>query len=114
MTSVLRSGMSTKPLAQQVVTGADGAESATASRGAARPRESLFHLCGTADTIRQTPRRDDKRALLEPYLGALDANTIGSAVRLLTGALFIAAKPDAPETASAMRESLMNAVARQD
>src|SRR5688572_9764420 len=101
MTPALRSGMSTKPLAQQVVTGADGAESATASRGAARPRESLFHLCGTADTIRQTPKRDDKRALLEPYLVALDANTIGSAVRILAGALFMPVKPGAPVTASA-------------
>jgi DNA ligase-1 len=93
--------MSTKPLAQQVVTGTEGAESATGSRRTARPRESLFHLCATADTIRQTPRRDDKRALLEPYFGALDANTIGSAVRILAGALFTSAKPGAPETTSA-------------
>ena len=100
MTPAVRSTMSTKPRAQQVVTGADGTESTTASRGAPRPRESLFHLCGTADTIRQTPRRDDKRALLEPYLGALDANTIGPAVRILTGALLTAAKPDASEMAS--------------
>ena len=77
--------MSTKPVAQQVVPGDAGPESSSASRGAARPRESWFHLCATADRIRQATQAEEKRSLLEPYLGALDAHTIGPATRILAG-----------------------------
>jgi DNA ligase 1 len=79
--------MSVKPVAQQVVPGSAGAESSTAARGAARPRESWFHLCSTADAIRQASTPDVKRSLLEPYLGALDAHTIGPATRVFAGAI---------------------------
>lgn len=77
--------MSTKPVAHQVVPGEAGAESATAEHGAVRARESWFHLCGTADAIRQTSNPAEKRSLLEPYLGALDAHAIGPATRVLAG-----------------------------
>ena len=79
--------MSTKPVAEQVVPGDAGAESATASRGAARPRESWFHLCSTADAIRQAERPEVKRSLLEPYFLALDGHTIGPAARIFAGAI---------------------------
>lgn len=79
--------MSTKPVAEQVVPGGAGAESSTASRGAARPRESWFHLCGTADAIRQATKPGEKRSLLEPYFDALDAHTIGPAARIFAGAV---------------------------
>jgi hypothetical protein len=77
--------MSTKPVAEQVVPGQAGAESATASRGAARPRESWFHLCSTADAIRQAQKPEVKRSLLEPYFLALDAHAIGPAARIFAG-----------------------------
>ena len=61
--------MSTKPLSQQVVTGADGAESANAQDGAVRPRDSLFHWCGTADSVRRTNERGKRCSLLDAYFG---------------------------------------------
>jgi len=79
--------MSTKPVAEQVVPGQAGAESATASRGAARPRESWFHLCVTADAIRQAQKPEVKRSLLEPYFLALDAHAIGPAARVFAGVI---------------------------
>jgi DNA ligase-1 len=77
--------MSTKPLAQQVVPGADGAESANAEDGAVRPRDSLFHWCGTADSVRRATERPQKCALLEAYFGAVAESTIGPAARFFTG-----------------------------
>jgi DNA ligase-1 len=79
--------MSTKPLAKQVVHGANGAESANAQDGAIRPRDSLFHWCGTADSLRQTPDRAAKRSLLDAYFGAVADESIGPAARLFSGVL---------------------------
>jgi DNA ligase-1 len=79
--------MSTKPLAKQVVHGANGAESANAQDGAIRARDSLFHWCGTADSLQTTPHRADKRALLDAYFGAVAAESIGPAARWFSGIL---------------------------
>jgi DNA ligase-1 len=100
--------MSTKPVAHQVVPGEAGAESATASRGAARPRESWFHLCGTADAIRQASKPDEKRSLLEPYLVALDAHTIGPAARIFAGV----SRPDGDATPLTISRTLTVGVIR--
>ena len=100
--------MSTKPVAQQVVPGVAGAESSTASRGAARPRESWFHLCGTADAIRQASKPDEKRSLLEPYLGALDAHTIAPATRVFAGVFH----PDGDATPLTISRTLTVSVIR--
>lgn len=80
--------MSTKPLAQQVVPGADGAESATAEDGAVRPRDSLFHWCGTVDAIRQSTKRVEKSALLEAYFESVAEQTIAPAARFFSGVIF--------------------------
>ena len=77
--------MSTKRLAQQVVPGANGAESATAEDGAVRPRDSLFHWCGTVDAIGQWSKRVDKVALLRSYFESVAAQTIGPAARFFVG-----------------------------
>lgn len=79
--------MSTKPVSKQVVPGKGGAESAHASRGAVRPRDSLFHWCGTADAIRQESDREEKRSLLEAYFGAVAANGVAPAARFFSGAV---------------------------
>ena len=100
--------MSTKPVAQQVVPGEAGAESATAERGAARPRESWFHLCSTADAIRLASKPDQKRALLAPYLGALDAHTIGPAARIFSGVI----RPDGDSTPLAIPRTVTVGVIR--
>ena len=100
--------MSTKPVAEQVVPGEAGAESATAARGAARPRESWFRLCGTADAIRQESKAEEKRSLLEPYLLALDAHTIGPAARILAGVV----RPDGDATPLAISRTLIVGVIR--
>ena len=81
-------GMSTTPLAKQVVHGANGAESANAQDGAIRARDSLFHWCGTAASLRQTTDHMDKRALLDAYFGAVAEESIGPAARFFSGALF--------------------------
>jgi hypothetical protein len=80
--------MSTKPIATQVVPGADGAESASAEDGAARPRDSLFHWCGTVDAIRVTPHREEKLAILVAYFEAVAVETIAPATRLFVGDIF--------------------------
>jgi hypothetical protein len=77
--------MSTKPVAKQVVPGVEGAESAAAEDGAIRPRDSLFHWCGTVDAIRVTPHREDKRAILVAYFEAVAAETIAPAARMFVG-----------------------------
>ena len=79
--------MSTKPLAKQVVHGANGAESANAQDGAIRARDSLFHWCGTADSLQTTHDRAGKRALLDAYFGAVAAESIGPAARWFSGIL---------------------------
>lgn len=83
--SAFRSTMSTKPLAHQVVPGANGAEAANANHGAIRARDSLFHWCGTADSISESPKRDEKRALLEAYFGAVAEESIAPAARFFCG-----------------------------
>ena len=80
--------MSTKPLAQQVVTGANGAESANAQDGAVRPRDSLFHWCGTADSIRRTNQRGERCSLLDAYFGAVAEESIAPAARYFLGSMF--------------------------
>ena len=80
--------MSTKPIAKQVVPGAEGPESAAAEEGAVRPRDSLFHWCGTVDAIRVTPHREEKRAILVAYFEAVAAETISPATRMFVGEIF--------------------------
>ena len=80
--------MSTKPIAKQVVPGDEGAESAAAQEGAVRPRDSLFHWCGTVDAIRVTPHREEKRAILVAYFEAVAAETISPAARMFVGEIF--------------------------
>jgi hypothetical protein len=80
--------MSTKSIAKQVVPGAEGAESAAAAEGAVRPRDSLFHWCGTVDAIRVTPHREEKRSILVAYFEAVAAETIAPATRMFVGEIF--------------------------
>lgn len=80
--------MSTKPLAHQVMPGTGDPESAHATEGAVRPRDSLFHWCGTVDAISQTVKDDDKRALLDAYFGAVAEETVEPAARYLSGTFF--------------------------
>jgi len=80
--------MSTKPIAKQVMPGGAGPESAAAEEGAARPRDSLFHWCGTVDAIRVTPHREEKRGILVAYFEAVAAETIAPATRMFVGAIF--------------------------
>ena len=80
--------MSTKPVAHQVVPGARGAESAAAEEGAVRSRDSLFHWCGTADAIRTTTSRSEKRAILDAYFVVVAEETVAPAARFFTGAFF--------------------------
>ena len=77
--------MSTKPIAKQVVPGAEGAESAAAEEGAVRPRDSLFHWCGTVDAIRVTPHREEKLAIMVAYFEAVATETIAPATRMFMG-----------------------------
>jgi DNA ligase-1 len=80
--------MSTRPLAQQVVPGADGAESSTAEDGAVRPRDSLFHWCGTVDAICHSTDQMEKVSLLEAYFGSVAEQTIAPAARFFAGRIF--------------------------
>ncbi|HEX5076115.1 MAG TPA: hypothetical protein VFW03_23080 [Gemmatimonadaceae bacterium] len=80
--------MSTKPVAHQVVPGVRGAESASAEEGAVRPRDSFFHWCGTADAIRTTTSRPEKRAILDAYFVAVAEETVAPAARFFVGAFF--------------------------
>ena len=83
--SALRGSMSTKPVAHQVVPGVRGAESASAEEGAVRPRDSFFHWCGTADAIRTTTSRPEKRAILDAYFVAVAEETVAPAARFFDG-----------------------------
>jgi len=87
--------MSTKPLAQQVVPGANGAESSTAEDGAVRPRDSMFHWSGTVDAIRRASNPLEKSALLGAYFEAVAQATIAPAARYFAGRLF---PPEDPRT----------------
>jgi len=80
--------MSTKSVAHQVVPGATGAESAGAEDGAVRPRDSLFHWCGTADAIRGVTTRPEKRAILDAYFVAVAEESVPPAARFFVGAFF--------------------------
>lgn len=101
--------MSTKPVARQVVPGARGAESSAAEEGAVRPRDSLFRWCGTADAIRTTATRFEKRAILDAYFAVVAEETVVPAARFFGGAFF-------PQTASGTRriEATIVADAIQD
>ena len=85
--------MSTKPLARQVMPGDSHAESADASQGAVRPRDSLFHWCGTVDAIRGATTPEEKHQLLDAYLRAVAAETVEPAVRFFTGRLVSSGEP---------------------
>ena len=79
--------MSTKPLANQVVPGAKGAESSTAEDGAVRPRDSVFHWSGTVDAIRRSSDPREKGALLDAYFEAVAYETLAPAARYFAGQL---------------------------
>ena len=68
--------MSTKPLAHQVMPGAGDAESSSASDGAVRARDSLFHWCGTLEAIQQATTDAEIRALLDSYFGSVAEESI--------------------------------------
>ena len=90
--------MSTKPLAHQVVPGPAGAESASAAEGATRPRDSLFHWCGTVDAIKNTNNAHDKHSLVEAYFAAIADESVGPATRLFAGDVFGGAPTRIPWT----------------
>ena len=90
--------MSTKPLAHQVVPGPAGAESASAAEGATRPRDSLFHWCGTVDAIKNTNSTHDKHSLVEAYFAAIADESVGPATRLFAGDIFGGAPTRIPWT----------------
>jgi len=101
--------MSTKPVAHQVVPGARGAESAAAEDGAVRPRDSLFHWCGTADAIRTTTSRPEKRSILDAYFVVVAEETVAPAARFFVGGFFPPTDPrtdpiEAALVADAIRE----------
>lgn len=79
--------MSTKPLARQVMPGDSDAESANASDGAVRSRDSLFHWCGTADAIRNAKTFDQKQQLLDAYFAVVAEETVEPAARFFIGHL---------------------------
>ena len=96
--SALFACMSTKPLAHQVVPGPAGAESASAAQGATRPRDSLFHWCGTVDAISNTDNADEKRTLLEVYFTAIAEESVGPAKRFFAGDIFAGSPTRIPWT----------------
>ena len=77
--------MSTKPLARQVVPGPAGAESASAADGSIRPRDSLFHWCGTVDAITNTADAAGQRALLDAYFESIATESVAPAIRFFAG-----------------------------
>jgi DNA ligase-1 len=99
--------MSTKPLAKQVVPGAKGAESSTAEDGAVRPRDSVFHWCGTVDAIRRTSDPLAKGALLGAYFEAVAYETLAPAARYFAGQLL---PPDDPRTITIDRSLVAGAI----
>jgi DNA ligase-1 len=99
--------MSTKPLAKQVVPGAKGAESSTAEDGAVRPRDSVFHWCGTVDAIRRASDPLEKGALLGAYFEAVAYETLAPAARYFAGQLL---PPDDPRTITIDRSLVAGAI----
>ena len=99
--------MSTKPLAKQVVPGAKGAESSTAEDGAVRPRDSVFHWCGTVDAIRRSSDPVEKRALLDAYFEAVAYETLAPAARYFAGQLL---PPDDPRAIVVDRSLVAGAI----
>ena len=99
--------MSTKPLANQVVPGAKGAESSTAEDGAVRPRDSVFHWSGTVDAIRRARDRVEKRALLDAYFEAVAYETLAPAARYFAGQLL---PPDDPRAIIVDRSLVVGAI----
>jgi DNA ligase 1 len=99
--------MSTKPLANQVVPGAKGAESASAEDGAVRPRDSVFHWAGTVDAIRRASDPLEKSALLGAYFEAVAYETLAPAARYFTGQLL---PPDDPRAISVDRSLVAGAI----
>ena len=80
-------GMSTRPLARQVMPGDNDAESADAGEGSVRARDSLFHWCGTVDAIRTVRDPEDKQGLLDAYFAVVAEETVAPAARFFTGRL---------------------------
>lgn len=93
MPSASSEGMSTKPLARQVMPGHNDAESADASDGAVRTRDSLFHWCGTVDAIRNARTAKDRLRLLEAYFVVVAEETVGPAARFFEGRLVSGGDP---------------------
>ena len=104
--------MSTKPLSQQVVTGANGAESADAQDGAVRPRDSLFHWCGTADSVRRANKRGARCSLLDAYFGAVAEESIAPAARYFLGSVFPAREARRPVLDPPLIEQVIRDVTR--
>ena len=90
--------MSTKPLARQVVPGPAGAESASAADGSIRPRDSLFHWCGTADALMATDDAQEKRSFLEAYFAAIAEESVAPATRFFAGDIFAGSPTRIPWT----------------
>jgi DNA ligase-1 len=99
--------MSTKPLANQVVPGANGAESSTAQDGAVRPRDSVFHWSGTVDAIRRASDPVEKSALLGAYFEAVAYETLAPAARYFAGQLL---PPDDPRAITVDRSLVEGAI----
>ena len=99
--------MSTKPLANQVVPGAKGAESSTAADGAVRPRDSVFHWSGTVDAIRRASDPVEKSALLGAYFEAVAYETLAPAARYFAGQLLA---PDDPRAITVDRSLVEGAI----
>ena len=99
--------MSTKPLANQVVPGAKGAESSTAADGAVRPRDSVFHWSGTVDAIRRASDPVEKSALLGAYFEAVAYETLAPAARYFAGQLL---PPDDPRAITVDRSLVEGAI----
>jgi len=88
--------MSTKPLAHQVMPGAGDAESSSASDGAVRARDSLFHWCGTLEAIQPATNDAEKRALLDSYFGAVAEESVDPAAMYFRGVFFPTVAPPTP------------------
>jgi DNA ligase-1 len=67
--------------------GDSDAESANASNGAVRSRDSLFHWCGTVDAISGLKTADEKQMLLDAYFAVVAEETVGPAARFFVGKL---------------------------
>ena len=100
--------MSTKPLARQVMPGDSDAESADASSGAVRSRDSLFHWCGTADAIRNARTAEEKQQLLDAYFAVVAEETVEPAARFFTGHLVSRGDPSIRIAESVVGEAIQD------